>query len=454
HGERVLGVLQAQSYRQDAYTWDDVDLIMLIARQAGTAIVNARLFEAERHEREQAEAAAGIARATLRAATMEEAATVVLRILQSVAPSSGAALAVVMPGGQGLRCIAARGSAAALHGVVVPFPGRDEEKGVTTRVVCHDATGNPSSIVVTHSALDEPLTVVPLSSGSHPIGALLVTPATDPGLARAQSARLERLAASMALTLDTMLLREDERHVAEQLRQSEKLAALGELVAGVAHEVNNPLTGISAFAQLLQEDPLSSDQMESVQLIKREADRAVAVIRDLLTFARKTGPRNVPVDLNDLIEQTLRLRAYGIRTAGITVSMSLDPALRAVQGDDRQLQQVLLNLVVNAEHAMAVVKPRALSIRTANDADRVVVEVSDSGAGMSPEVQKRIFEPFFTTKPEGKGTGLGLSVSYGIVQTHHGTLTVQSAPGSGTTFRVSLPAEVPPVATPSSSGSA
>lgn len=238
----------------------------------------------------------------------------------------------------------------------------------------------------------------------------------------------------------------EERRVAEQLRQSEKLAALGELVAGVAHEVNNPLTGISAFAQLLQEDTLSTDQLESVQLIKREADRAVAVIRDLLTFARKTGPRNVSVDINELIEQTLRLRAYGLRTAGITVKTTLDHDLRTVQGDDRQLQQVLLNLVVNAEHAMTGGSRRTLTIRTANEGARVVVEITDTGVGMSAEIQKRIFEPFFTTKPDGKGTGLGLSVSYGIVQTHEGTLTVQSREGAGSSFRISLPAAEPPVA--------
>jgi signal transduction histidine kinase len=233
----------------------------------------------------------------------------------------------------------------------------------------------------------------------------------------------------------------DERRTAEQHRQTERLAALGELVAGVAHEVNNPLAGISAMSQILQEDELSTDQREAVGLIRREADRAAAVIHDLLTFARKTGPRIISIDLNDLIDQTLRLRAYSLRSVGITVETHFDPALHPVQGDDRQLQQVLLNLVVNAEHALAGAKTRVLSLWTRNEFDRVVIEVADSGAGMSASVRHRIFEPFFTTKPEGEGTGLGLSVSYGIVQTHGGTLSVHSAPGAGATFRISLPAE-------------
>jgi PAS domain S-box-containing protein len=241
----------------------------------------------------------------------------------------------------------------------------------------------------------------------------------------------------------------EERRMAEQLRQSEKLAALGELVAGVAHEVNNPLTGISAFAQLLLEDDLSEEQRESVSLMKREADRAVSVIRDLLAFARKTGPRSVVVDMNDLLEQTLRLRAYGMRSTGVTLETQLDPALARVRGDDRQLQQVLLNLIVNAEHAMASTSIRQLTVITRNEGSRVVIEIRDTGTGMTPEVQKRIFEPFFTTKPEGTGTGLGLSVSYGILQSHAGTLSVQSAVGVGSTFRISLPASPVPDAAPS-----
>lgn len=246
----------------------------------------------------------------------------------------------------------------------------------------------------------------------------------------------------------------DERRVADQLRQSERMAALGELVAGVAHEVNNPLTGISAFAQILAAEPLTDDQIESVRLIKREADRAVAVIRNLLAFARKSGPRSVLVNLNELVDQTLRLRAYGLRTAGIGVEPSLDRALRPIRGDDRQLQQVLLNLVVNAEHAMVTVGRRVLSVRTWNEGERVMLEVGDTGIGMSPEIAARIFEPFYTTKPEGAGTGLGLSVSYGIVQAHGGTLTVRSAPGAGACFRITLPASLVSAASPTIAPSA
>jgi two-component system NtrC family sensor kinase len=242
------------------------------------------------------------------------------------------------------------------------------------------------------------------------------------------------------------------------MHQTEKLAALGELVAGVAHELNNPLTGISMFAQLLLDESLDEDQRESVRMIKREADRAVGVIRDLLAFSRKTGPRMVAVDLNTLVNQTLRLRAYSLQTAGVQVRAELDAALPSIPGDDRKLQQVLLNLIVNAEYAMHRQETRVLSVRTAwedaPDGGRVLVEVTDTGTGMAPELVKHIFEPFFTTKPAGVGTGLGLSVSYGIIHAHGGTITVRSTPGVGSTFVVVLPirAQQLPAPAPTSSG--
>ncbi|HET7584350.1 MAG TPA: GAF domain-containing protein [Gemmatimonadaceae bacterium] len=560
HGDVLLGVMHALSYRSDAFDWSDIDLVCLIARQAATAISNARAFEAERRERRQTEATAGIARLALRGEHIEQTAPALLDELLGVVPAANAALALVTSDGLRMRYVAGRGEAERLVGTTV-------EAGREDLSLPRTSGAHPGRVLGGIPArrlrlLSEPgETTMLLRSGDRIIGALAVG-AGDPERAAERAAALDRLVAPLALAMDALLLRQeerrqqarqrtlavsletmeqpvfvfsgdgriryanaaaardyqyalgelagldirslmprvmlqpdtdlvtltttgqrtwagerlqrrkdgsefpawltvsaiidehgkregtvvivrnlsDERRVAEQLRQSEKLAALGELVAGVAHEVNNPLTGISAFAQLLLEDELTDDQLESVRLIKRESDRAVSVIRDLLTFARKTGPRSVTIFMNDLIEQTLRLRTYGIRTTGISVELDLDPALQLVQGDDRQLQQVLLNLVVNAEHAMANSPSRVLTLRTRNDGTRVCVEVIDTGTGMPVELQKRIFEPFFTTKPEGTGTGLGLSVSYGIVRAHGGALSVVSEPGAGATFRLLLPA--------------
>ncbi len=253
---------------------------------------------------------------------------------------------------------------------------------------------------------------------------------------------VSRLRSEAGLTTGAVVSVRDvtrDRAIAEQLRHSEKMIALGELVAGVAHEINNPLTGISAFSELLLEDALTDEHRESVQLIKRESDRATAVIRDLLIFARKADAGTRPVDINELVEQTLRLRAYTTRAIGVVVELHLDPSRPHVQGDAQRLQQVLLNLVVNSEQAMHGREIRRLTVHTRLEGDQVHITVSDTGSGMSANVKRRLFEPFFTTKPLGVGTGLGLSVSYGIAQTHRGTLDVQSEENVGTSITLTLP---------------
>jgi PAS domain S-box-containing protein len=235
----------------------------------------------------------------------------------------------------------------------------------------------------------------------------------------------------------------EERRVEAQLRDSEQLAALGELVAGVAHEVNNPLAGISALAELLSSEPLSPEQLESARLIKREADRAAGVIRDLLTFARRQGPSRAPVDLAEVVRLAARLRAHSLRAADVALELDFDPRTPPVLGDAARLQQVVLNLIINAEHALRDVAVRRLVIRAAPAtaaADGVMLTIVDTGSGMTEEVRRRAFEPFFTTKPAGHGTGLGLSVSYGIIRAHDGTITVESEPGRGASFTIVLPA--------------
>ncbi|HEY0928593.1 MAG TPA: ATP-binding protein [Gemmatimonas sp.] len=231
-----------------------------------------------------------------------------------------------------------------------------------------------------------------------------------------------------------------ERQLEEQMRHTEKMVAVGELVAGVAHEINNPLTGISAFAQLLLEEQLTDDQHESVSLIKKETDRAKGVIHDLLLFARNTEREAGPVDINDALGQVVRLRAYPLRSGGIDVQLEFDPSAPRVSGDAQKLQQVLLNIIGNAEYAMRDRPRRVLTLATKGHGETVSISATDSGKGMPEEVRRRIFEPFFTTKPNGVGTGLGLSVSYGIVRAHGGTITVESEPDVGTTVTIVLPA--------------
>ncbi|MGI9075819.1 MAG: hybrid sensor histidine kinase/response regulator [Gemmatimonadaceae bacterium] len=229
-----------------------------------------------------------------------------------------------------------------------------------------------------------------------------------------------------------------ERDMRARLVETERLAAVGELVAGVAHEVNNPLSTISAFAQLLLRDGgLSAEQRESIDVIQGETVRASQVVKDLLTFARRSESQPQPLDLNDLVDRTVRVSGYELGAKHIAVQLKLAPLLPCVYGDPRQLQQVILNLVTNAVQAMAVDGSGILRIASRTEGDRVVLEVGDTGSGVPERARAHIFEPFFTTKSEG--TGLGLSVSYGIVTAHGGTITIARTSRDGTVFRVTLP---------------
>jgi len=263
----------------------------------------------------------------------------------------------------------------------------------------------------------------------------------------AGSSRIVALAASRLPEADppsALLVGRDmthEREMRVRLMESDRLAAVGELVAGVAHEVNNPLSSISAFAQLLLRDgSLTSSQRESIDVIRAETMRASQVVKDLLAFARRSEPQRVPIDLNGVVARTLRMRQYQFAEASVRVEQVLASDLPAVLGDARQLQQVCLNLVTNAVQAMAGHGGGMLVVRTAALDEFVVLEISDTGPGISASARAHIFEPFFTTKSEGEGTGLGLSVSYGIVSAHGGKIEVAKTGPEGTTFRVSLPA--------------
>jgi two-component system NtrC family sensor kinase len=231
-----------------------------------------------------------------------------------------------------------------------------------------------------------------------------------------------------------------ERELRVRLMESDRLAAVGELVAGVAHEVNNPLSSISAFAQLLLRDTaLTPSQRESLEVIRGETIRASQVVKDLLAFARRSEAQSTPLDLNGVVGRTLRMRQYQFSEASVRVESDLAADLPPVMGDARQLQQVCLNLITNAVQAMSP-GGGLLRVRTYQTNDLVRLEVQDTGPGIAVDARAHIFEPFFTTKKEGEGTGLGLSVSYGIVSSHGGTVEVAETGPDGTTFRVTLPA--------------
>lgn len=230
----------------------------------------------------------------------------------------------------------------------------------------------------------------------------------------------------------------DRANLEEQLRLSEKMAAVGLLAAGVAHEVNTPLTGISSFTQMLLEQADPADpKTQLLEKIERQTFRAAKIVNSLLNLARPSGGESAPVDINLVINDVLSLLEHQFRSSRIQVRRDF-AAARPIMGYEYKLQQVFLNLFLNARDAMP--KGGWLSVSTRTGADGVTVEVGDTGAGIPTEHIARIYDPFFTTKAEGAGTGLGLSVTYGIVQEHGGTLTCESAVGQGTRFTLVLPA--------------
>jgi two-component system NtrC family sensor kinase len=236
---------------------------------------------------------------------------------------------------------------------------------------------------------------------------------------------------------------ENLRKAQEQLLQSEKMAAVGQLISGVAHELNNPLTAILGYSQLLTASgQVGAQGAEYVDKLYKQAQRTHRIVQNLLSFARQHKPERVLVQLNQVVEDTLALRDYDLRANNIRLHLELDPELPATAADPHQLQQVFLNLINNAVDAILEKSQEGdIWVRTGATSERVSIEFTDSGPGVHD--CSKVFDPFYTTKPVGKGTGLGLSICYGIVTEHGGTIRVRNLPARGASFTIELPRYVP-----------
>ena len=245
----------------------------------------------------------------------------------------------------------------------------------------------------------------------------------------------------------------------ELVRRSERMASLGTTLAGVAHELNNPLAAIMGFAQLLLKKPWPAEDRAALETINHEAIRSATIVKDLLAMARKRdGDRRMPTDVNDIVGYIVRTRRYQLEATGIVCTVELEPNLPTVQGDRAQLEQVMRNLLNNAEHALRGQtdgvrrsNPAQIMLRTRHDASDVIIEVEDNGPGVPEDTRSHIFDPFWTTKDEGEGTGLGLAVVHAIVIEHGGSVSLSDSAASGACFEVRLPiatqaAAAPPVA--------
>jgi two-component system NtrC family sensor kinase len=235
----------------------------------------------------------------------------------------------------------------------------------------------------------------------------------------------------------------DKGHkLGQMMRRAEKLSSLGQLIAGVAHELNNPLAVVTGYAQLMSKQTIQDEKTRTtMQKILHESERASKIVRDLLSFARPCEPQMTAVDVNHLVRSVMEVRERDLRAQGIELETRLAANRPWTQADPVQIEQVLNNLVTNAIHAMLekVDGPRKLTVTTESNRPCIRIGVADTGPGIPPAIREKIFEPFFTTKPPGKGTGLGLSISHTILDEHHGRLRLETEVGQGATFTIELP---------------
>ena len=389
----VVGSLVVCDPRGGAFTPEDIRLLSTVATHAAVVLANSRFFELVRRAKEQWETAFDALRDGLAVVDEQGRITRANRAL-------GALLNVPVPAVIGEHLGNALMGESDVFLQLLDAARRDERR--------------------------DPLTV-----RSPRLGRMLrIDVARIPG---------DRPARNVVVLIEDVT---DAQAMESQLIQSEKLAAVGQLVSGVAHELNNPLTSIAGLSEfLLEQKQLGTHDRGHLKVIHEQAERAGKIVRNLLTFARKGPAERTRVDLNDVLQRTILLTSYDLRLKGVDVEREIEPELPDVLGDRHALQQVVLNLLTNAGQAVAQnpdSRPRRIVARTWFDG-QVHLRISDSGPGIPDEVLPQLFTPFFTTKEPGQGTGLGLSITYSIVEVHGGHIAVERAAEGGAAFRVDLP---------------
>jgi signal transduction histidine kinase len=465
-GERLLAVLSLSHIEPVRVMRDASEVVPMFVAQASVAIQNARLYREAQHRRDVAEVLARLGRELTSTLEAERIATLVTRGIVDLLGVRGSVVFRYEPDDGALYEIASHGPDAFLvQGMVLKAGTGLTGRSVAERkmLVTSDVIGEPGiehtaeqrALLTTHDL--RALIAIPLFTHERIIGALAVADRTGREFSAEELQAVQAFGDQAALALENARLyaaAQDSltrlRETQAQLVQAAKMSALGQLVSGVAHELNNPLSVIIGYGQLLLSREVPESMHRPVELMVAQGDRMAKIVRNLLFFARQRPPERAAVNLQSVVEQTLALRVNQLTLSGITVETAFAPQLPEITGDAQQLEQVFLNLLLNAEQAILEAKPQGRIVvrtRVSAAADFVYADVLDDGPGISSDALPRVFEPFFTTKMVGSGTGLGLSVSYGILEEHGGRLTVQSRRGE-TVFTVELPVSRAPEATP------
>ena len=415
---------------------------ILLAVRSAVALRSAEREQSERHELERTRGLVELSHTLAGAEALDGALSTVCEWGRRLLVADSAWIELATTGGTlrtlgshvGRRVVAERahdGSASAWLG------------GAETRQICTRA-GQPELFGPEGEAIAgrQWVAAASIRFGGRVLGCIVVAQ-PNRALDATEMALLGALADQAAIAIENARLVEDARESERNRLRAEKLATVGQLVAGVAHEINNPLASIRSAADLLAGADHDEEAGSSIRLIQDEAARAAGIVRGMLDYVHPGEIELQAVDLNEVVAACLRLRSFEHSLLDVRLECELD-RLPPVRVDRSRLQQVLVNLIVNAEQAMASIdRVRTLRIHGSTDGDDVILHVEDTGEGIRPQHVGRVFDPFFTTKGVGKGTGLGLSVSYGIVRELGGDITVASQRDVGTTFTVRLPAADP-----------
>jgi two-component system NtrC family sensor kinase len=414
--EGLVAILAVGGARPREFTAVEERLLLALADHAAVAVENARLYRRLRQELEARERLTAILDVTTD--------------LVAIADLS-ARLSYLNGAGQSLLGLTAEESLGLPIAGLVPERLRPVVQDEILPALLRDGRWTGEAVLLARDGREVPVSVVAVAH-------------------RAADGAVEFLSAIVRDMTERKRTEAELRRQREALYQTEKLTTMGTVLAGVAHELNNPLTAVTGYANLLRQDLAGTPSATRAENIAHAADRCASIVRNFLALARKYPPERQMVRLNDIARDAAELLAYHLRVDGIEVKLDLEEGLPVLWADPHQLHQVVVNLITNARDELRKAPaPRRLTLRTRGDQarGRVAVDVEDTGPGVSEEIRDRIFEPFFTTKPVGQGTGLGLSLCHGIVEGHGGALSLVSESGRGAIFRVELPVVAPPAAT-------
>jgi signal transduction histidine kinase len=448
--DAVIGVFQIRSKLQNIYSQRHLDLAAQVANQIAGAIANSQLFEqsrkAEESERQRSEELRSLLEVVSvlnHPGSFESKVSMVMEELARVCDARSATFRV--PDEGGLRRI-----------------GHFGEQPVGTDYVSYE--GNIPGLVFERNELvvvnDYPsyhlavsdhvrlgirsLLAAPLVSQESVVGVVIVNSYESNHFTQERVSLVLGIINGLGSLLENARLEDERQRTEERMSETARLASIGELAAGVAHEINNPLTSVLGYSEMLMRSNIPEQFRKDIETISDEAQRAAKIVKNLLFFARKSGTEKLYTDPNAIVNRALEMKSYDFKVNNISVTGQLSPDIPKTMIDEHQLVQVFLNILTNAEQVIHQANGRGqIQFDTKASANGIEITIRDDGPGMPPEELARIFEPFFTTKEVGQGTGLGLSISYGIVKEHGGEIRAESVEGEGTTFYITLPVVAP-----------